>query len=107
MRKLKSKPQIQINGAKKVHRAASLFIIACEGEKTEAQYMGFEFLRNSRVKLHIIPSSGGLSAPEYIFSNLKEYAETLSLESGDQLWLLFDADRWPYETKSSKYRTRR
>lgn len=99
MRKLKSKPQIQINGAKKEHRDASLFIIACEGEKTEAQYMGFGFLRNSRVKLHIIPSSGGLSAPEYIFSNLKEYAETLSLESGDRLWLLFDADRWPYETQ--------
>ena len=35
-RKIRNKPAIAVSGARKVHRDASLIIIACEGEKTEA-----------------------------------------------------------------------
>ena len=99
MPKLKNKPKIYINGAKKIHRDASLFIIACEGEKTEAQYLSFSFLRNSRVKLMIIPSESGKSAPEHILSNLKTGISGIDIKNTDQLWLVVDVDRWPYETQ--------
>ena len=35
-RRILNKPAIAVSGARKVHRDASLIIIACEGEKTEA-----------------------------------------------------------------------
>ena len=96
---LRSKPRISIKGARKVHRDASLFIIACEGEKTEAQYLNFSFLLNSRVKLLVIPSESGKSAPKHILDNLKACATDLDLKQEDQLWLVADVDRWPYETQ--------
>ena len=36
VRKIRNKPAIAVSGARKVHRDASLIVIACEGEKTEA-----------------------------------------------------------------------
>ena len=99
MARLRSKPGISIKGAKKAHRDASLFIIACEGEKTEAQYLSFSFLLNSRVKLLVIPSEAGRSAPRHILDNLKAKVSSIDVKPDDQLWLVADVDRWPYEAQ--------
>lgn len=48
-RKIRNKPAIAVSGARKVHRDASLIVIACEGEKTEAEYLNFSCFQNSRV----------------------------------------------------------
>lgn len=98
-RKIRNKPAIAISGVRKMHRDASLIIIACEGEKTEAQYLSFSCFQNSRVKLCPVPSKGGKSAPVYVLENLKEKAEEYDLKPGDQLWIVIDTDKWAFETQ--------
>lgn len=97
-RKIRNKPAIALSGARKVHRDASLIIIACEGEKTEAEYLSFSCFQNSRVKLCIVPSKGGKSAPPYVIENLEDEAAKYDLRTGDQLWVVMDTDRWVFET---------
>lgn len=102
MPRLRNKPSISISGVRRTYRDASLIIIACEGEKTEADYFGFSFFLNSRVKLCIIPSKDGRSAPAHVLENLKQEAGRYKLTSRDQLWVVVDTDRWPVETQLSK-----
>ena len=102
MAKLKSKPAIKVNGPKNPHRDASLFIVACEGEKTESIYLNFPFLVNSRVKILVLPSEKGLSAPVHILENLRQYVHENRISSNDQLWLVADKDKWPYENQLRK-----
>lgn len=94
-----NKPTIAIHGPRKVHRDATLVVIATEGEKTEAQYFGFEYFKSSRVKLVIIPSEGGRSAPLHVLENLKRRVSAIALTSKDQLWVVCDVDRWPYDSQ--------
>lgn len=74
-------------------RDSSLAIIAVEGERTEVQY--FQRLQNSRLKILVIPPINGMSAPNYIFDNLKDYLDKAQLFEDDIAWLLIDKDRWP------------
>lgn len=97
-RKIRNKPAIAVSGARKVHRDASLIIIACEGEKTEAEYLRFSCFQNSRVKLCIVPSKDGKSAPPYVKENLENEASKYDLRAGDQLWVVMDTDRWVFES---------
>lgn len=73
-------------------RDARLLVIATEGELTEKIY--FEQFGDSRVKVRIIPSVNGRSAPQHVLQNLVEYAQTYEIGHGDELWLLVDRDRW-------------
>lgn len=93
------KPGISIRGPKKAFRDATLFYIACEGEKTEFQYFNFSFLRNSRIQLHVIPAHDGRSAPTHVLENLKVYLKSKTVSSSDRLWLVIDKDRWPASTQ--------
>ena len=61
-RKIRNKPAIAISGVRKMHRDASLIIIACEGEKTEAQYLSFSCFQNSTLtarSLHLLSGAKG------------------------------------------------
>ena len=98
-RGIRNKPTIAISGARKMHRDASLLVIACEGEKTEAEYLSFSCFQNSRVKLCIVPSKDGKSSPIHVLENLKEEVEKYDLKPGDQIWIVIDTDRWTFETQ--------
>ncbi len=97
--RIRNKPSIAISGPRKKHRDASLIMVACEGEKTEAEYFSFSCFQNSRVKLFLIPSKDGKSSPVHVFSNLKTEASKYDLKAGDQLWIAADTDRWPFDTQ--------
>src|SRR5690242_8463724 len=73
-------------------RDTRLIVIATEGKRTELQY--FQSFKNTRVQIRIIPTEGGLSAPEYVLERLDEFRQQFSLDPSDQLWLMFDVDRW-------------
>ncbi len=90
------KPSQQFIKSSDKFRDASLCFIACEGSKTEAQYFAFSFLQHSRVKLEVIPSENGLSAPAYVLAGLKKAVKNHALRSEDSLWLVIDRDRWHY-----------
>lgn len=91
-------PKVQVNGLPQAHRDSRLFLIACEGEKTEAQYFSFSYLLHSRVKLVVIPSLEGQSSPTHVLENLKKIIkankEEYGLKSSDQFWLVVDRDCW-------------
>jgi hypothetical protein len=73
-------------------RDARLFIIATEGEKTEKQY--FDIFENPKVRVVVIPSEGGKSAPKYVLERLDSIKNLYDFGEGDELWLMIDTDRW-------------
>lgn len=73
-------------------RDAKLFIIATEGEKTEKQY--FNIFENPRIRVVVIPSEGGKSAPKYALERLDDIKNLYDFGEGDELWLMIDTDRW-------------
>lgn len=85
----KARPLIRDQGTL---RDARLVVIATEGQVTEKLY--FEEFGDSRVKVKIVPSVDGRSAPQHVLQNLVDYADTYQIGAGDQMWLLVDRDRW-------------
>ena len=72
-------------------RDAKLCIIATEGEKTEKQY--FALFQNPKIKVKILSTEGGLSAPNHVLERLDQFKANYNLGPEDSLWLIFDADR--------------
>lgn len=85
----KARPLVRDQGTL---RDARLVVIATEGQVTEKVY--FDEFGDSRVKVKVVPSVGGKSAPQHVLDNLKNYANTYHIGVGDELWLLVDRDRW-------------
>ncbi len=75
-------------------RSPRLIIIATEGEVTEKQYFEMRFLRNSKVKLLILETTDGRSAPQYVIERLDEYRKKNELDKDDHMWIVIDRDRW-------------
>jgi hypothetical protein len=73
-------------------RDAKLFIIATEGEKTEKQY--FNIFENPKIRVVVIPSEGGRSAPKHALERLDDIKNLYDFGEGDELWLMIDTDRW-------------
>ena len=78
-------------------RDTSLVIIATEGEKTEKQYFESKLFKSTRVQVRVLETTEGMSAPKHVIDRLRGYVREYNLEEGDQLWLVFDRDRWPEE----------
>ena len=89
------RPSLQFTKPSTPFRDASLCFIACEGSKTEAQYFAFSFLQHARVKLEVIPSENGCSAPVYVLDGLKKAVKKYPLPTRDPLWGVSGRDRWP------------
>ncbi len=73
-------------------RDARIFVIAVEGEKTEAQY--FSLFRGSRVHVEVLSAGpNGLSAPRHVLERLVTFEEQFDLNEDDERWLVLDVDR--------------
>jgi hypothetical protein len=73
-------------------RDARIFVIAVEGEKTEARY--FSLFRGSRVHVEVLPAGPeGLSAPKQVLERLVKFEERFDLGEDDERWLVIDVDR--------------
>lgn len=66
-----------------------LFVIACEGAKTEQQYFAM-FQKN----IKCLPSRKNDSAPLHVLERLKHYLEANKLRKDDEAWLVVDTDSW-------------
>jgi len=79
---------------------ASLIIIASEGHKTEKQYFDSDCFCSSRLKIIVLESLDNKSAPVHVLNRMKDYIkkelvnERIDIQSGDQLWLVIDKDKW-------------
>ena len=72
-------------------RTARLFVIGCEGEKTELLYFSSVAEGLRRVRVEPLPGLDGLSAPEQVLERLNEYK---AVSPNSEFWLVIDVDRW-------------
>ena len=77
-------------------RSAALYVIACEGERTEKIYFE-QFCREfRRVQVVVLPTGEDhKSAPIHVLNRADEYVEELGvLGEDDKIWIVIDKDRW-------------
>jgi len=75
------------------YRDDRLFIIATEDTHAPARY--FEIFKNPRIKVHVLPTEQGLSAPQHVLERLDKYIrEYETKDKIDQFWLMLDTDDW-------------
>ena len=73
-------------------RDARIFVIAVEGEKTEAQY--FSLFKSTRVHVEVLPAGpDGLSAPKQVLARLVAFEERFDLDQDDERWMAIDVDK--------------
>jgi len=73
-------------------RDARIFVIAVEGENTEAQY--FSLFKSTRVRVEVLPAGPeGLSAPRQVLERLVAFEERFDLDADDERWLVIDVDQ--------------
>jgi hypothetical protein len=73
-------------------RDANLIVIATEDTHAPAAY--FRIFENPRVKVLVLPTERGLSAPEHVIDRLDQFAREFDLAEDDELWLMLDTDHW-------------
>ncbi len=77
-------------------RDARLFVVAVEGARTEPRY--FEALKEReiidphRVKLEVLPTEDGLSAPGHVVDRLANAIARYELRDFDERWVVLDHD---------------
>jgi hypothetical protein len=77
------------------YRDDRLFVIATEDTYAPKRY--FEessIFQNSRIKVRVLPTEDGLSAPEHVHGRLKSFRKEYELQEDDVLWLMLDVDHW-------------
>lgn len=79
-------------------RDSSLFVIACEGTKTEPSYF-VPFDNFERIKVRILEHEQTESAPSHVLASAKKYMTEggLNAEDGDSLWCVIYVDKWPID----------
>lgn len=80
-------------------RDARLIVIYCEGETREADYFRFFQNLSSQLNLEIEkPTRGDNNSPKGLLEKaqqqLKSDAPKYPLDSGDEVWFVFDTDKW-------------
>jgi len=76
-------------------RDASLMIIVCEGKRREPDYFRYFDQLDSRLKIIVVPSRNGASAPKYLVDNANAATEHHIKDDGSyKLWFVLDTDRW-------------
>ncbi len=73
-------------------RDARLFVIATEDTYAPEQY--FRLFRNPRIKVHVLPTEDGLSAPDHVLQRLDAFRQEYELLEEDEFWLMLDTDHW-------------
>jgi hypothetical protein len=76
----------------KTYRDDRLFVIATEDTYAPDQY--FHVFRNPRIHVRVLPTEGGLSAPEHVLQRLDGFVNDFQTMEEDELWLMLDTDHW-------------
>ena len=80
---------------KKPFRDAKIYVLICEGGKTEPQYFGFFDGLSSKLQLYIVPSKNGKSLPGALTENALGFVKEVNTDEGDyELWFILDMDKW-------------
>ncbi|MCX7426200.1 MAG: RloB family protein [Planctomycetia bacterium] len=89
---LRCKKSRPLTRQESTYRDDRLFIIATEDTHAAKQY--FDIFQNPRIKVRILPTEGGLSAPEYVLQRLDDFMREYQTMEEDEFWLMLDTDHW-------------
>ena len=93
---LLARKPVRIGRAQREARDDRVFLVATEDTHAPAQY--FEALAFRRVKVFILPTEDGRSAPGHVFDRLRNAFESAKerkeVQPNDEFWLLLDTDHW-------------
>ncbi len=89
---LRCKKKRELTREETAFRDDRLFIVASEDTHAAVRY--FELFKNSRIKVRVLPTEGGRSAPDHVLQRLDDYKTDYDLMAEDQLWLMLDTDHW-------------
>lgn len=80
-------------------RYRNRFDLVCEGSKTEPQYFGWlkQHCDSELIHLAVSTMRTGQSSPGALINKATEISSEVSYQSGDQLWIILDKDRWTVE----------
>jgi hypothetical protein len=92
--------RLEIFRENKTKPKEKIFVLAYEGNNTEAIY--FEALRednlfnDDNIFIYSLrrPKTDTNSAPKYVFNQLKKEAKEYKLNETDELWMIIDRDQW-------------
>ena len=76
----------------KTYRDDRLFVIATEDTYAPQQY--FDSLCNPRIKVLVLPTEGGCSAPQHVLERLDAFIRQYRTITEDEFWLVLDTDHW-------------
>ena len=88
---------------KETLRDASLLVIATEDSHLPVEY--FNLFHNPRVKVLVLPTEEGLSAPKHVMERLAAFKNEHQLDGDDQLWLMLDTDHWTKDAHVAAFST--
>jgi hypothetical protein len=88
---------------KETLRDASLLVIATEDSRLPVEY--FDLFHNPRVKVLVLPTEEGLSAPKHVMERLAAFNNEHQLDEADQLWLMLDTDHWTKDAHIAGFST--
>ncbi len=89
---LRCKKRRPLTREEKAYRDDRLFIVATEDTHAPRQYL--DALRNPRIKVRVLPTESGLSAPGHVLQRLDEFLEAYRTIAEDEFWLVLDTDHW-------------
>jgi len=90
---MKLKKQITYS-KKEAYRDATLFIIICEGQKTEPAYFSYFDRLTSRLKVLPLFNEGGKSAPKHLVGLATTAYQRYANSGPISIWIVIDVDRW-------------
>lgn len=89
---LRHKKPRPLGREERAFRDDRLFVIATEDTYAPEQY--FRSFRNPRIKVHVLPTDAGRSAPEHVMERLDQYLREYQRLADDEFWLMLDTDHW-------------
>ena len=93
---LLARKPVRIGRAQREARDDRVFLVATEDTHAPAQY--FAELAFPRVKVFMLPTEDGRSAPGHVFDRLRAAFESAKarkeVQINDEFWLLLDTDHW-------------
>lgn len=70
-----------------------LFVIACEGGKTEPDYFRQFGGSASSISIKLLPCAG--KSPSKLLGRMRQYIHKYPLASNAEAWIVLDRDQWP------------
>lgn len=89
---LKCKKSRPLTREERPLRDARLFIIATEDKFAPEQY--FRLFKNPRIKIQVLPTTDGRSAPAHVLERLNTFRDDYVTIDEDEFWLMLDIDHW-------------